>query len=411
MRFPASKMSKVVCFVCLALALRSFASAAIENKQVQNAASSHANSNFATLSAQADAARDADRIEEAEPLYKKALALRPNWAEGWWSLGTIAYDGNAYSEATHAFQKVTTLAPKNGNAYVMLGLSEFELGRDLPALQHLKKGAALGLSEDANLRHVALYHEGVLLQRAGKFQAAQETLEQLCLQGVQSPQAITSLGMVLLRMRDRETPTAGSDDAAIVSRIGEAGCLAAQKKFDESKKELSEVVSQHPEYPKIHYAFGIALMEANDLDGADAEFKQEIKNNPTDLVSRLQIVASMYKTNSVEGLPYAEEAVKLAPQQPFAHYLLGLLLLDTDDYQRAIPELEIARKAFPNESRIYLALGTAYSRAGRKQEAARARATFTRLTAEKKSVPGTEQESQPLGSEQIRVDDIPTAPN
>ncbi len=277
-------------------------------------------------------------------------------------------------------------------------------------MQHLEKGAALGLSEDANLRHVALYHEGVLLQRAGKFQAAQETLEQLCLQGVQSPQAITNLGMVLLRMRDREAPTAGSDDVTIVSRIGDAGCLAAQKKFDASKKELSEVVSQHPEYPKIHYAFGIVLMEANDLDGADAEFKQEIENNPTDLVSRLQIAASMYKTNSAEGLPYAEEAVKLAPQQPFAHYLLGLLLLDTDDFQGAIPELEIAREAFPRESRIYLALGTAYSRAGRKQEAARARGKFTRLNEEKKSIPNSEQGSQLPGSGQIRVGDIQIAP-
>jgi cytochrome c-type biogenesis protein CcmH/NrfG len=80
-------------------------------------------SNFAALAAKANAARDAERLDEALVLYRKALALRPRWPEGWWSLGTIEYDQNAYTEAVRAFQKVVALSPKNGTAYVMLGLS------------------------------------------------------------------------------------------------------------------------------------------------------------------------------------------------------------------------------------------------------------------------------------------------
>jgi predicted Zn-dependent protease len=67
---------------------------------------------------------------------------------------------------------------------------------------------------------------------------------------------------------------------------------------------------------------------------------------------------------------------------PFGHYLLGLLLLDVNDYARAIPELENAQRAFDREPGVYFALGTAYARAGLKQEAARARATFLRLNQE-----------------------------
>lgn len=394
-------MSGVVCLAAILFGL----ACAISLGQQQPTTPLRVPSDFATLSARANAARDADHIEEAESLYRKALALRPQWVEGWWSLGTIAYDRNAFPEAVSAFQKVTALSPKNGNAYVMLGLSEFELGGDALALKHLAKGEELGLSKDDNLIHVALYHQGVLLQRAGKFQAAQETLQQLCLQGVQSTELNTSLGMVLLRTRSRRAPADSSPGAEIVARVGRAGCLAGQKKFDEARKGLAEVISVHPEYPNIHYALGIILLEANDVTGADTEFKEQIKNNPEDLVSRLQIAASLYKTNSAEGLTYAEDAVKLAPQQPFAHYLLGLLLLDTDDYLKATPELEIARKAFPRDSRIYLALGTAYSRAGRKQEATQARAMFTRLT---KSDSDSRRGSQDAG--QIRVGDIQATP-
>jgi predicted Zn-dependent protease len=403
-----SILQKIAANIFLASILSSVALAATQPQEAGISGDSAAS--FTALSARADAARDADRIEEAERLYNRALALRPQWVEGWWSLGTIAYDRDTFTEAVRAFQKVTALAPKNGNAYIMLGLSEFELGRDSLSLQHLEKGEQLGISEDPNLIHVALYHQGVLLQRAGKFQAAQETLQQLCLQGVQSAELAQTLGMVLLRMTGRQAPEKSSTDAEIVARVGDAGCLAGQKKFDDGKKELSEVVQQHPSYPNLHYALGIILLQANDPAGAEVEFKEEIRNNPADVVSRLQIAAATYKINSAEGLPYAEEAVKLAPSQPFAHYLLGLLLLDTDDYPGAIPELEIARKAFPSESKIYLALGTAYSRAGRKQEAAQARAAFSKLTEEKTAASTNESQPDSRDNGQIRVGDMPSAP-
>jgi tetratricopeptide (TPR) repeat protein len=86
--------------------------------------------------------------------------------------------------------------------------------------------------------------------------------------------------------------------------------------------------------------------------------------------------------DSAAGLPYAEEAVNLNPRMPFAHYLLGLLYLDTDNYLKAIPELEIAEKSFPKDAKVYFALGSAYSRGGRKQDAERARTKFQRLSKE-----------------------------
>ena len=75
----------------------------------------------------------------------------------------------------------------------------------------------------------------------------------------------------------------------------------------------------------------------DDVPAAVAEFQQELKNQPNDINSRLEIAAAEYKLDSAAGLPYAEEAVKLNPLVPSAHYLLGLLYLDTDNYEKAIP--------------------------------------------------------------------------
>ncbi len=331
---------------------------------------------FATLSAKANAARDADRLDEAVLLYKQALALRPNWAEGWWSLGTTQYDTNSYTAAAKSFEKLVALQPKNGMAHAMLGLCEFELGQDNSALKNLEAATNLGISSDKELRQVLVYHEAVLLQRDGKFEHAQSLLQQLCLEGTTSPEIDTALGMTLLRM-NAKTP-AGSD-AGIVSGIGHAGCLVGQKKYEEAKAILGPLTTDYAKFPNIHYAAGLLLLDTGDTDAAIQQFQAEIQNQPQDVLARLKIAAAEYKLNSQAGIPYAQEAVKLNPTIPLGHYLLGLLLLDTGDYQHAIPELEIAGKAYPNEARLYFALGSAYALAGRKNDAARARATFQRL--------------------------------
>ena len=54
-------------------------------------------SDFATASTRAEAAREAGRLDEAVSLYRKALALRPTWKDGWWALGTILYEQDAHS--------------------------------------------------------------------------------------------------------------------------------------------------------------------------------------------------------------------------------------------------------------------------------------------------------------------------
>jgi tetratricopeptide (TPR) repeat protein len=362
--------------------------------QTRGTTSSKPSDTFATLAAKAVAARDAERLDEAAVRYRRALVLRPSWAEGWWSLGTLEYDQDHYAKAAAALQKFIALRPEDGTAHAMLGLSEFELGHDQLALAHIEKGKELGLQKNPDLRHVVFYHEGILLQRKGSFQAAQEALEELCLQAGPNDKAANALGMTMLRSSAKDLPVAGSVDAEVVLRVGRAECLAGEKKYDEARPLFEQAVKEHPDYPNVHYAFGLFLIEVRDVAGAVDQFKQEIANHPENVIARLRIAAVVFKEDSAAGIPYAEEAVKLDPRSPYGHYILGLLRLDVDDYLKAIPELEIAQKGMPQEPKIYLALGTAYSRSGRKQDAARARATFQRLTAANKSGEG-EPSSRP----------------
>lgn len=338
-------------------------------------------SEFDRVAAQASQARDANDLESAHKLYRKALAMRPAWAEGWWSLGTILYDRDKFAEAARAFARVVSLQPGHGSARVMLGLCEFELGQDDKALRDIEAGKRQGVLKDIELRHVMLYHEGVLLLRKGRFEAAQQILDSLSQDGARNDELLAALGMSVLRVLPANLPPVGSTAREIVLRSGRAEGLAASKSFEEAHREYSSLVSEYPDTPNLHYAFGRFLLEMHEIDPAIAEFRQEIANNPGHVLARLEIAAARYRVDSADGLKYAQEAVRLDPQRSFGHYLLGLLYLDTQNLSASILELEIARRAHPDLPEIYFALGNAYARSGRKPEAARARATFTRLNA------------------------------
>src|SRR5258706_8900832 len=167
------------------------------------------------LAERAKEASEENRLEEATSLYRKALAVRPRWAEGWWSLGTLEYDQDHYAKAAQDFEKLIALDSANGTAHAMLGLCQFELGQDESALKNLLAAEQLGVLKDQQLRKVALYHLGVLQLRAGKYGAAKETLGQLVRDRVRTKELTTGLGLAALLMRRQQSPIDGTPGADV----------------------------------------------------------------------------------------------------------------------------------------------------------------------------------------------------
>jgi tetratricopeptide (TPR) repeat protein len=334
---------------------------------------------FAALSAGADAARDAGRLDEAAGLYHKALALRPTWEEGWWSLATILYDQDSYRDAARAFQRLLALDQKNGTAHLMLALCEYQVDRDASAMEHIQAAKTLGVRKDGQLLHVLWYHEAMLLLRAGRYERALDVLPFLVGAGVEDANLDLALGLGVLLIRPKDAPRDDSPERQIVLGAGRAERHSLAKEFTAAKEAYGALVHEAPSFPNIHYAYGRFLLRTEDLENAVAEFLKEIDNNPAHVRAHMQIAAARYRVDSPSGLPFAQTVVKLAPDYPFGHYLLGLLYLDSGDVGRSIPQLEIAAQMVPQEPQFHFALGNAYARVGRKQEAARARAAFLRL--------------------------------
>jgi predicted Zn-dependent protease len=352
---------------------------------------------FASLSAQADAARDGGRLDEAASLYRKALAKRPTWQEGWWSLATILYDQDSYSPAARAFRRLLSYDPRNGTAHLMLALCEYQLDRNESALEHLRTAKRLGVKRDQQLVRVLHYHEAMLLLRQGRFEDAIDALKVLVDDGVDSRELEVALGLRALLIRPKNAPADSAPEQQIVLRVGQAERNSLAKQWDQARNGYNDLVKEFPGFPNLHYAFGSFLLATGDSDAAIEQFREEIKYSPRHVRARMQIAAAYYRVDSPAGIPFAQEVVKLEPEYPFGHYLLGLLYLDTRDLGRAIQELETAARMVPTEPQFQYSLGSAYARAGRPKDAAAARAAFARLG-------GTHPPGSSEGSEPPRLD-------
>ena len=334
--------------------------------------------NFTALAKRADEAREANRLEEASALYLQALRLKPAWKEGWWYVGAMFYERDRHAEAREAFLKFVAIDPKFGPALAMLGLCEFQLRQYEPALIHLRQGNLLGVGDNLELRLVTRYHEAILHNRFEQFELAYDVMARLINEQPETPDMVFALGLTMLRMAylPQDVP---ADKREIVFKAGRAAYYLNTKRQQEAAQEFKELVENYPDSPGAHYAYGVFLLR-DTPEAAIEEFRRELRIDPKHVAARLQIAFEMIKqSRHAEGLPYAEEAVKLAPDLFATHNALGRILLETGEIERAVKELETAVSLAPDSPEMYFALVRAYNRAGRPKDAERARAEFLRL--------------------------------
>lgn len=333
---------------------------------------------FESLAAQAQAARDAKQFDKALNLYQRALKLKPNWDEGLWNVGNIAYDFDRYTECAPAFRNLAAVKPDSAPAWTMAGLCEYKLRQYDPALESLSHAEQLKFEEPPELAKAARLHLALVLTKSGSFERALTVLTELVRVHQSSPEAIVAAGIAGLRQPwlPFEVPEASRE---LVYRLGEAMAPAMERDYSTAKQKFDALVQQFPREPNVHFRYGAFLNIQDSAQGVE-EIQKALELAPDHVPALVGLVVIYLKREEFDrALEYGERAVKVSPGDFSTHIALGRALLAKEEPARAATELETAVKLAPASPDAHFSLASAYSRLGRKEDSARELAEFKKL--------------------------------
>ena len=335
-------------------------------------------SSFDTLARQAVAAREAKRLPEAMNLYRKALELKPNWDEGLWDYGSLAYDTDHFTECTASFRKLAGLKPDLVPAWTMAGLCEFGLRDFNAAFKSFRQSELLRFREQPELASAARLHMALSLTKLGHFEKALVTLTELTRASGKTDEITVAAGIAGLRKPwlASEVPEASR---ALVWKLGNAMASAMERDPTGAVEKFEAALKEFPSESNLHFRYGAFLTLDSPQKGL-VEIKKALDLDPDNIPALVNMAMVNIKQGTPEaGREYAERAVRVSPGDFATHLALGRILLETQALAKAVPELEAAIKLAPESPEAHYSLASAYGALGRKADAAREHAEFLRI--------------------------------
>jgi tetratricopeptide (TPR) repeat protein len=320
----------------------------------------------------ATAARERDDVRQAIELYSQAVQLKPGWPDGWWFLGSLQYEAEAYAAGRDALTHYLDLVADAGPAWALRGLCEFETGEYTKALADIQRGLSRGAAKQPQDQKILRYHEALLLTRTGNFEAALREYAPLAQGKVPNPELVVGIGLAGLRTpllpRDLK-----ADKQDLFMAAGNAALLFLSGDETGAQREFQELFQRFPTTANAHYLYG-SLLYPTDPDQAFTEFRRELEIAPSNAAAQLMVAwDSLMRNDFPTALAYAEKAESEEPASSVAQLVLGRALVETGDLKDGIGLLEKELQLEPENLEIHFALAKAYSKSGRKEDARRER--------------------------------------
>jgi tetratricopeptide (TPR) repeat protein len=333
---------------------------------------------FQALSREAEAAGEARQLDRALLLYQRALKLRPDWDEGLWGMGNIVYDLDRYGECAAAFRRLAGLKPGSAPAWTMSGLCEYKQRAYDAALDSLSHAEKLKFEEPPELASAARLHLALVLTKSGAFERAIVVLTEFTRVHKKTPESTVAAGIAGLRRAwlPSEVPEASRE---LVYQLGDAMASAMELDYKESIPKFAALAAQYPEEPNVHFRYGAFLNLQDSARGVE-EIGKAVELDPNHVPALVGLaVIYLKREDAANALLYATRAVRASPEDFSTHIALGRVLLAEENPAGAATELEAAVKLAPASAEARFSLASAYSRLGRKADAARELAEFKRL--------------------------------
>lgn len=278
---------------------------------------------------------------EAVPLYRKALALKPSMPGLRLNLGLALFKAGDLKGAIPEFTILLKDSPPNSpealRYTILLGMAHYGIGQFAQAVPYLRTAAD---ADPKNLAiRLALAHS---LLWSKQYSKVLDVYKQILTLDPDSAEADMLAGEALDEMKDS------------------SGAIEMFRKAAKAK----------PDEPDVHFGLGYLLWSEKQYPEAITEFQAELAHDPNHVQSMLYVADANIQMNQyIAARPLLEKAVKLDPSLGLAHLDLGIVAANDGRNQEALRELLLAEKLMPEDVNVHWRLGRLYHAMGKKDEA------------------------------------------
>jgi putative PEP-CTERM system TPR-repeat lipoprotein len=285
------------------------------------------------------------------------------------------------SAALETYSKLVNVLPKSAAAQLRLAGVHMLLKNDAAAADDLKR--AVELQQDfipARLAQVEL------ALRTGRTDEALAQARQLQKLNDKLPVGYAVEGDVLLLQKKPAQALPAYEKALAISKSPEMlvkimQVMSMNGKEKEAQARASQWLKEHPNDPMISMYLADRSLASKDFKPAIALLEGVLKQNPNNPVALNNLAWAYQQEKDPRALSTAEQAFKLAGDNPGVMDTLGWMLVEQGNTTRAVPLLQKASGMAPNSPEIRYHLAVSLNKSGDKQGA---RKELTQLLAQDK---------------------------
>ena len=311
------------------------------------------------------------RDESAYPHGQQATLLDPALADGWNNLGNIFKSGNKLDKALEHYEKALALDASDPRVHVNAGSVSQLLG-DLETAESRYRAALKIYPEFTS----ALNNLGAVLQRQQRNKEAEAAYLQALKLEPENAETLVNYGSFLLecnvleKARELLNRAVRANPDHVGANVTLGNLHDRLRDWDKVDKYYNKALLLDPNNSTVHCNLGYRCYELGKQEQAIDHFERALKGDPHSAKGLAGLGKCMLRQDDRgDAITYIEDALELAPWDPYAH----MAKAELDTYQRNFDSAESEWKHViehhPDMIEGYIGLANHYSDIGRYEEA------------------------------------------
>lgn len=284
-------------------------------------------------------------------------------------LGKSQVANGELGAAVETYRKLAAALPRSAQVQMQIAALQLMQKNTAVAEDHLR--AALAIQPDfpaAQLAHAELY------ARQGRYALALMIAKQLQRNHPKGSAGYQLEGDILVLQRKDALALPVYEQAQALGQSSEleikiANALKVLGKEKESAARLAQWLKQHPDDVRVKLFQAEALVADKNYAAAAAHLEAMLKQHPGNVPALNNLALAYQHTHDKRAQQVAEQAFKLANEQPAVMDTLGWILVEQGDAERGLQLLQAASARAPAARDIRYHVAMALFKTGKKADA------------------------------------------